>query len=165
MTRTELYTQFSVAVLANWTIVKRKPDTFLDRFVLGFFCGEPSTSDQLACKEELREQLQRIVALNKREARESLDKFVKSCKANKGRKISLLTADKLFDGFKQRIAMVNAEERYGVSVAVVLLFGSYMRREATVGDIDLMVLCVDKPNYELRREELSLTGLSRTIVD
>ena len=55
-------------------------------------------------------------------------------KKNKGKKISLETADRLFGGFKERLSRAPSYVEFGVDVPIVLLFGSYLRREPQVGD-------------------------------
>jgi predicted nucleotidyltransferase len=79
-------------------------------------------------------------------------------KRNKGKKISLETADRLFAGLKERLNRLQSYEEFGVSVPLVLLFGSYLRREPEVGDIDLAVLTIPRPNHEDRRKALFEAG-------
>lgn len=79
-------------------------------------------------------------------------------KKNKGRKISLDTADRLFTGLKERLNRLPDYEEFGASVPLVLLFGSYLRREPEVGDIDLAVMTIPKPNHEDRRKALFEAG-------
>jgi predicted nucleotidyltransferase len=79
-------------------------------------------------------------------------------KRNKGKKISLDTADRLFVGFQERLNRVSDHEEFGVAVPLVLLFGSYLRREPEVGDIDLSVMTLPKPNHEVRKKELIEAG-------
>src|SRR5260370_822098 len=47
-------------------------------------------------------------------------------KRNKGKKISLDTADRLFAGLQERLNRLPDHEEFGVSVPLVLLFGSYL---------------------------------------
>ena len=75
-------------------------------------------------------------------------------KKNKGKKISLDTADRLFAGFEERLNRLPDHEEFGASAPLVLLFGSYLRREPEVGDIDLAVMTVPKANHDLRMEQL-----------
>jgi hypothetical protein len=56
-------------------------------------------------------------------------------KENKGRKITLPVADRQFASFPDRIHEVNSNHDFGIEVPLAILFGSYMRREAKVGDI------------------------------
>lgn len=58
-------------------------------------------------------------------------------KRNKGKKISLDAADRLFAGFEERLNRLPSYEEFGAAVSLVLLFGSYLRREPEVGDIDM----------------------------
>jgi predicted nucleotidyltransferase len=76
-------------------------------------------------------------------------------KKNKGKKISLDTADRLFAGFEERLKRLPEQKEFGVAVPLVLLFGSYLRREPEVGDIDLAVMTEHLPNYELRIKQLN----------
>jgi predicted nucleotidyltransferase len=76
-------------------------------------------------------------------------------KRNKGRKISLDTADRLFAGLQERLNRLPDHEEFGVAVPLVLLFGSYLGREPEVGDIDLAVMTMPKPNHEIRRKQLN----------
>jgi predicted nucleotidyltransferase len=88
-----------------------------------------------------------------------------SKKKNQGRKISLDTADRLFTGFKERLMRVSFHEEFGVDVALILLFGSYFRREPEVGDIDLAILTTHRPNFEERAKQLRVAGRSKNIVE
>ena len=62
------------------------------------------------------------------------------CKAKRKRKIQLQTADRLFQGFMNRLDESNRNTGFAYFVAEVILFGSYLRREERVSDIDL---CID----------------------
>lgn len=53
------------------------------------------------------------------------------------RRISLARADQLFFGLIERIPKANANRNFAFFVQEVLLYGSYLRREKTVGDIDI----------------------------
>jgi predicted nucleotidyltransferase len=75
-------------------------------------------------------------------------------KRNKGKKIILDTADRLFAGFQERLNRLTDHGEFGVSVPLVLLFGSYLRREPEVGDIDFAVMTIDNSNYELRKKQI-----------
>ncbi len=86
-------------------------------------------------------------------------------KKNKGKKISLETADRLFTGFKERLSRVTSYEEFGVDVALVLLFGSYFRREPQLGDIDVAVLTIPRANYDNRVNELRQAGKSRNLIE
>jgi predicted nucleotidyltransferase len=76
-------------------------------------------------------------------------------KRNQGKKISLEAADRLFSGFTERLNRLPHHEEFGVAVPLVLSFGSYLRREPEVGDIDLAVLPLPKPNHKVRMRELN----------
>jgi hypothetical protein len=76
-------------------------------------------------------------------------------KRNKGRKISLDSADRLFAGLQERLNRLPSHEEFGVAVPLVLLFGSYLRREPEVGDIDLAVMTIRKSNFDVRRNQLN----------
>lgn len=86
-------------------------------------------------------------------------------KKNKGKKISLETADRLFAGLKERLSRVSSYEEFGVDVALVLLFGSYFRREPEVGDIDIAVLTTRRANYDKQVNELRQAGKSRNLIE
>ena len=87
-----------------------------------------------------------------------------NAKKNKGKKISLETADRLFTGFKERLSRIPSYEEFGVDVSLLLLFGSYLRREPQVGDIDIAVLTTRRANYDKRVNELRKAGKSRNII-
>lgn len=53
------------------------------------------------------------------------------------RRISLKRADELFSGLVERIPRANANRNFAFFVQEILLYGSYLRREKTVGDIDV----------------------------
>ena len=83
-------------------------------------------------------------------------------KRNKGRKISLDAADRVFTGFRERLSRLAEHEEFGFTVPLVLVFGSYFRREPEVGDLDIAVLTIRKSNWETRREQLAKAGKSGT---
>jgi predicted nucleotidyltransferase len=86
-------------------------------------------------------------------------------KHGKGKKISLDTADRLFAGFKERLNRVPDHEEFGVTVPLVLSFGSYLRREPEVGDIDLAVMTLAKPNDEARVKQLNAVRRPANIIE
>ncbi len=88
-----------------------------------------------------------------------------NAKKNKGKKISLEAADRLFTGFKERLSRVACYTDFGVDVGLVLLFGSYLRREPQVGDIDIAILTIPRANYDTRVNELRQAGKSRNIIE
>ena len=53
------------------------------------------------------------------------------------RRISLARADQLFSGLVERIPLANANRKFAFFVQEVVIYGSYLRREKTVGDIDI----------------------------
>jgi hypothetical protein len=53
------------------------------------------------------------------------------------RRISLEKADELFSGLVKRVAQANSNRKFAFFVQEILVYGSYMRREKTVGDIDI----------------------------
>lgn len=81
-------------------------------------------------------------------------------KRNKGRKISLDAADRLFAGFRERLSRLDQHKEFGFTVPLVLVFGSYFRREPEVGDLDIAVLTIRKSNWDTRREQLAKAGKS-----
>jgi predicted nucleotidyltransferase len=83
-------------------------------------------------------------------------------KRNNGRKISLDAADRLFTGFREQLSRLEQHEEFGFTVPLVLVFGSYFRREPEVGDLDIAVLTMRRSNWETRREQLAEAGKSGT---
>lgn len=88
-----------------------------------------------------------------------------NAKKNKGKKISLDTADRLFTGFKVRLSRIPSYDEFGVDVSLVLLFGSYLRREPEVGDIDIAVLTTHRANYDKRAKQLREAGKNKNIIE
>jgi hypothetical protein len=68
-------------------------------------------------------------------------------KAN--RRISLEKADRLFSDFVERISEANSTRRFAFFVQEVLVYGSYMRRQKSVGDIDLAMQFAMKTEAKL----------------
>jgi hypothetical protein len=83
------------------------------------------------------------------------------------RRIHLATADRLFAGMIERIRSVKSTPSFGMDIKIALLFGSYMRRAPKVGDIDIALLPVRRPNYEYRVKLLRNRrwGSHRSFVD
>ena len=53
------------------------------------------------------------------------------------RRISLEKADQLFSGLVERVAQANSNRKFAFFVREILVYGSYLRRKKTVGDIDI----------------------------
>jgi hypothetical protein len=70
-------------------------------------------------------------------------------KKKPNRRISLEKADQLFSGFVERIPEANSNRRFAFFVQEVLVYGSYLRRQSTVGDIDIAVQFAMKTNAKL----------------
>jgi hypothetical protein len=66
------------------------------------------------------------------------------------RRISLARADQLFSGLKKRIPRANANRKFAFFVQEILVYGSYLRREKTVGDIDIAIQFAMKTDAKLR---------------
>lgn len=79
---------------------------------------------------------------------------------NKGKK-----ADNVFAGFEERLKRLPDDEKFGTAAPLVLLFGSYMRREPEVGDMDLTVLTIPNANHETRKMELNAARLPRGLFE
>jgi predicted nucleotidyltransferase len=88
-----------------------------------------------------------------------------NAKKNKGKKISLDTADRLFTGFKEPLNRIPSYDEFGVDVSLVLLFGSYLCREPEVGDIDIAVVTTHRANYDKRAKQLREAGKSKNIIE
>jgi predicted nucleotidyltransferase len=58
-------------------------------------------------------------------------------KRNKGKQIRRATADRLLADFLRRVEQVNRNEEFAFFVEEVRLFGSYLRGEEMVGDVDV----------------------------
>jgi predicted nucleotidyltransferase len=65
------------------------------------------------------------------------------------RRISLEKADLLFSTFVERISEANANREFAFFVQEVLVYGSYLRRQNTVGDIDIAMQFAMKTNAKL----------------
>jgi hypothetical protein len=65
------------------------------------------------------------------------------------RRISLERADQLFSSFEERIPLANANRKFAFFVQEVLVYGSYLRREKTVGDIDVAMQFAMKTEAKL----------------
>ena len=70
-------------------------------------------------------------------------------KKKPNRRISLEKADQLFSGFVERIPEANSNRRFAFFVQEVLVYGSYLRRQSTVGDIDIAMQFAMKTNAKL----------------
>jgi hypothetical protein len=65
------------------------------------------------------------------------------------RRISLKRADELFSSLVERIPRANANRKFAFFVQEVLVYGSYLRREKTVGDIDVTMQFAMKTQSKL----------------
>ena len=65
------------------------------------------------------------------------------------RRIALEKADQLFSAFVERIPMANANRKFAFFVQEVLVYGSYLRRQSTVGDIDVAMQFALKTDAKL----------------
>lgn len=65
------------------------------------------------------------------------------------RRISLERADQLFSGLVERIPEANSNRRFAFFVQEVLVYGSYLRRQSTVGDIDIAMQFALKTDAKL----------------
>lgn len=74
------------------------------------------------------------------------------CQRKPKKKILLRTADRLFAEFMNRLAESNRNTRFGYFVEEVILFGSFLRREAEVTDIDLCVSYCRKTRANVERK-------------
>jgi predicted nucleotidyltransferase len=77
-------------------------------------------------------------------------------KKNKGRKIHRPTATRLLSDFLTRVDEVNRSEKFAFFVVEVRLFGSYLRGEAMVGDVDLAFSLCRKTMGKLRARTLEI---------
>jgi predicted nucleotidyltransferase len=60
-------------------------------------------------------------------------------RASGAKRLKRETASQMLEGFMSRVAEVNADPRFLVRVTRAVLYGSYVRGEETVGDLDLAV--------------------------
>lgn len=65
------------------------------------------------------------------------------------RRISLEKADLLFSAFVERIPLANSNRKFAFFVQEVLVYGSYLRRQRTVGDIDIAIQFAMKTDAKL----------------
>ena len=65
------------------------------------------------------------------------------------RRIALKKADQLFSAFVERIPMANSNRKFAFFVQEVLVYGSYLRRQSTVGDIDVAMQFALKTDAKL----------------
>lgn len=70
-------------------------------------------------------------------------------KKTPARRISLKKADQLFSAFVERIPAANANRKFAFFVQEVLVYGSYLRRQSTVGDIDVAMQFALKTDAKL----------------
>ena len=79
-------------------------------------------------------------------------------KRNKGRKIRRTTADRLLADFLGRVEQVNRNEQFAFFVEEVRLFGSYLRGEEMVGDVDLAFSMMRKTMGKLTARWAEIAG-------
>jgi predicted nucleotidyltransferase len=77
-------------------------------------------------------------------------------KKNKGRKIYRATATRMLSDFLARVDEVNRNEKFAFFVEEVRFFGSYLRGEAMVGDVDLAFSLCRKTMAKLRTRSLEI---------
>ncbi|MBV9180241.1 MAG: hypothetical protein JO356_02930 [Acidobacteria bacterium] len=65
------------------------------------------------------------------------------------RRISLASADQLLSDLVERIPLANANRKFAFFVQEILIYGSYLRKEKTVGDIDIAMQFVMKTDPKL----------------
>lgn len=80
------------------------------------------------------------------------------------RRISLEKADQLFSGFVERISEANSNRKFAFFVQEVLVYGSYLRRQRTVGDIDIAIQFAMKTDAKLK-ERISFYQRKGAAVD
>jgi predicted nucleotidyltransferase len=80
------------------------------------------------------------------------------------RRIALEKADQLFSAFVERIPTANSNRNFAFFVQEVLVYGSYLRRQSTVGDIDIAMQFALKTDAKLR-ERISFYLRKGTAVD
>jgi predicted nucleotidyltransferase len=73
------------------------------------------------------------------------------CQKKPKKKILLRTADRLFEGFMNRLAQSNRNKGFAYFVEEVVLFGSFFRREERVTDIDLCISYCRKTRANVER--------------
>lgn len=72
--------------------------------------------------------------------------------ASGAKRVKRATAAQTLEGFMSRVAEVNADPRFLVRVTRAVVYGSYVRGEETVGDLDLAVDYESKLTGEERKE-------------
>lgn len=73
-------------------------------------------------------------------------------RASGAKRLKRETAAQMLEGFMSRVAEVNADPRFLVRVTRAVVYGSYVRGEETVGDLDLAVDYASKLTGEERKE-------------
>jgi predicted nucleotidyltransferase len=73
-------------------------------------------------------------------------------RASGAKRLKRETAAQTLEGFMSRVAEVNADPRFLVRITRAVVYGSYVRGEETVGDLDLAVEYESKLTGEERKE-------------
>jgi len=74
------------------------------------------------------------------------------CQKKTRRKIQLRTADRLYESFMKRLNESNRNAAFAYFVEQVIVFGSYLRREERVTDIDLCISYCRKTRAMVERK-------------
>jgi hypothetical protein len=135
---------FGDRLLERWDDAVRAPEMFVEAYCEGFSPAWPFSA-------ALKAELEKIKHLERQEAVAAMTQIVTKAKPNKGKKIKLETADRLYCDLLNRLHRINRNKEFGVAVPLVLLFGSYMRRESVVGDIDIAALLIYKRSHQTRK--------------
>ena len=75
-------------------------------------------------------------------------KGMKLANASAMSRLSRTKGDRLLADFMKRVQEVNASSEYLVTVSVVVVYGSYVRGEKSLGDVDIAFELDRKPHYK-----------------
>jgi hypothetical protein len=153
MTEKDVISRFQTAIHKSWNKAHSTPATFVDAFISHTANGDRSLRD--AIYHRFRGDFIDALQGSKDNAEEHLGRLARSTKHNAGRKIPLAKANEIFTGFLRRLQDIDKKDEFGVSVPLAFLFGSYLRREEKVGDIDLVVCFERGANWNEKFDEFT----------
>jgi predicted nucleotidyltransferase len=132
-----------VACFNRWEPTKYKPSEYIEKrvsFVLNALL-EMGYIEKEEKQHPDEKQYYKLTKIGKEFARGSGAKRLKR-----------ETAKLVLEGFMSRVAEVNADPRFLVRITRAVLYGSYLRGEETVGDLDIAVEYEEKIKGEGRHE-------------
>lgn len=155
----DLVREFISAVNIGWRKAKADPDAFVAHFLTQHHVNNNRLEQALLLKMREASKCVRESGLKK------LEEVFAVIKKNRGRKISLAAADRQYSSFLKRVEEVNANKKYGMEIPLVILCGSYLRREPSVGDIDVVTLFTRRPSFADRERQLLRTKRAGNIIE